>query len=87
MNVEKVDQKFMKKILLTISVLVNLVLIMGANYPVKEDNKQNVVKKASTCGYTIVEFGKGVNCQGDTILLVKKKGLQMQAEEAHQEAI
>lgn len=77
----------MKKVLVTISVLANLVLIMGANYPIKADKKSNMVKKASGCGYTIVEFGKGVNCHGDTILLVKKNGLQMRAEKADQDAM
>jgi len=70
----------MKKILLTISVVLNLVLIMGASFPIRD--KKNEIKKPSTCGYTIVEFGKGVDCKGDTIRLIKKNGVQVRAAEA-----
>jgi len=30
-------------------------------------------------GYTIVEYGKGVNCKGDTVALEKRGGLQVLA--------
>jgi hypothetical protein len=34
-------------------------------------------------GYTITEFGKGINCNGDTIRLTRKNGLQVYLESKH----
>ncbi len=37
-------------------------------------------KEKATCpGYTIIAFGKGINCYGDTVALTKKQGLQVLA--------
>ena len=33
--------------------------------------EKKVIKKKKSCGYTIISNGKGVDCNGDTITLVK----------------
>lgn len=35
--------------------------------------------KATCPGYTIIEYGKGINCYGDTVVLTRKEGLQVLA--------
>jgi hypothetical protein len=70
----------MKRILLTASVLVNLVLIISADFrnPALAELKQTAPKKEiKACGYRILEFGKGIDCHGDTIRLEKRKGVQV----------
>lgn len=37
----------------------------------------HVAERAGCRGYTIIEYGKGINCLGDTVILEKKGGLQM----------
>lgn len=35
-------------------------------------------EQATICkGYTIIEYGKGVDCHGDTVFLEKRGGLQV----------
>ena len=63
----------MKKVFFSALVLVCLVMtIVAADFrtiPYLFDSD----KKACT-GYTIIEFDKGVDCNGDTIRLVRKNG-------------
>lgn len=66
----------MKKILFLFSVVLLLVALLGADI---RREKQAVAEvraeeKISCRGYTIIEFGKGINCDGDTVRLVKVKG-------------
>lgn len=68
----------MKKLLFTLSILLNLALLSAADFQ-DQRNAKSVLKKTSACGYTIVEFGKGVDCHGDTIMLKKINGLQVRA--------
>lgn len=46
-----------------------------------DELSEGVLKRPSqNCkGYTIVEYGKGVNCKGDTVALEKRGGLQVLA--------
>jgi hypothetical protein len=62
----------MKKLssLVAISVLL-CVLMSGGNrssQSTSQDEKKNCI------GYTIIEAGKGINCSGDTVNLVRKQG-------------
>jgi hypothetical protein len=76
----------MKKIILALTIMLILVVMVGANFkgndvaPVAAE-----VPKKPCYGYTIIEFGKGINCDGDTIKLVKVNGGQqlMQHPEAN----
>ena len=60
----------------------NLLLITAADFKAKEEVMvpKPLVKKKTTCGYTIIEFGKGVDCNGDTIKLAKVNGIQVRID-------
>ncbi len=68
----------MKKLIFTPVILMGLTVLMGADF-----HRQNAhgakppAKEKKFCnGYTIVEFGKGIDCNGDTVKLVKINGVQ-----------
>jgi hypothetical protein len=65
----------MKKVVLTLAVLIVLVVLIGADIRRKETTPTTMPKK-SCYGYTIIEFGKGIDCNGDTVKLVKVNGGQ-----------
>ena len=59
----------MKRILFVLSVVVCvLVLFTGFAFMTKEE------VKPSCNGYVVIEAGKGIDCNGDTIRLEKKYG-------------
>ena len=65
----------MKKIFLLFSVILMLVVLVGADIRrEKEGTPETAIKKKNCYGYTIIEFGKGINCKGDTVKLIKVKG-------------
>ena len=70
----------MKKIFLTIWSVAMIIMLVGANVRDSEQSKPKV-KKSSGCGYRIVEFGIGVDCNGDTVRLTKSKGFQSLAKQ------
>lgn len=63
----------MKKVLFSVVVLVCLVMIIAAANFRSMPQITNPVKSACA-GYTIIEFDKGVDCNGDTIRLERKNG-------------
>ena len=75
-----ITMKSMKKIIFTISILANLVLITAADFKSKPEVAAAPAKQKSVCGYRIVEFGKGVDCNGDTIKLAKVNGVQVRID-------
>ncbi|HEX8038216.1 MAG TPA: hypothetical protein VF490_03675 [Chryseosolibacter sp.] len=65
----------MKTIFLLFGLVLMLVTLLGADIRRKKEATKPVVAEKAPCyGYTIIEFGKGVNCHGDTVKLVKVKG-------------
>jgi hypothetical protein len=67
----------MKKFVFALTVMILLVVMISAN--IERDYTQPVAAKTQKkpCyGYTIIEFGKGINCDGDTVKLVKVNGGQ-----------
>lgn len=65
----------MKTIFLLFGVVLTLIVLLGAD--IRRDKEAAVmpaVEKLPCYGYTIIEFGKGINCHGDTVRLVKVKG-------------
>lgn len=66
----------MKKIFFLFSVVLILVVLLGADIRrEKQAVKAPPAEEKIFCkGYTIIEFGKGINCDGDTVRLVKVKG-------------
>jgi hypothetical protein len=72
----------MRKIILAFSVIAMLLVLIGADIR-RNDSSNNAVeipKKKKCLGYTIIEFGKGIDCNGDTVKLVKVNGVQVLAE-------
>lgn len=64
----------MKKIFLLFSIVLMLVVLVGADIRrEKESSREAEVEKKPCYGYTIIEFGKGINCHGDTVKLEKMK--------------
>lgn len=72
----------MKKVVSTLCALVMLLVLIGADIRRKDSpTTQMVPQKKSRCyGYTIIEFGKGIDCNGDTVKLVKVNGGQRLAD-------
>lgn len=65
----------MKKIFLLFSIVVMLVVLLGADIRRKKEALLTPEEDKKPCyGYTIIEFGKGINCHGDTVMLTKVKG-------------
>ncbi len=67
----------MKKVIGTLSAIGLFVVLIGAD--IRRNEPSTTIKnepKKPCYGYTIIEFGKGVNCKGDTILLEKVNGGQ-----------
>jgi hypothetical protein len=67
----------MRKTVLILAVLIVIVLI-AADFK-KENTTASLQvnpQKKPCYGYTIIEFGKGIDCNGDTVKLVKVKGGQ-----------
>lgn len=64
----------MKKIFLLFSVVLILVVLVGADIRRKKEATSSSAEKKPCYGYTIIEFGKGINCNGDTVKLNKVKG-------------
>ncbi|MBT1701925.1 hypothetical protein [Chryseosolibacter indicus] len=64
----------MKKLIIAPGLAALVFVLIGADIP-KNESAQNAsnasVVKKKCVGYTIIEFGKGVDCNGDTVKLVK----------------
>lgn len=50
-----------------------------SSFSVNDNSGSNTISKTMCSGYTIVEYGRGVNCHGDTVALQKIGGLQVLA--------
>lgn len=60
----------MRKVLSWVGIGVLLCLmILGADF-----RSSALVQIKKNCGYTIIEAGKGLNCEGDTVRLIKRQG-------------
>lgn len=67
----------MKKILFAVGVLIVPVVMISASVERHAGGSTAVNTSKKPCyGYTIIEFGKGINCDGDTVKLVKVNGGQ-----------
>src|SRR5690606_22780488 len=68
------NPKFMRRVIPTL-LISSAFLLTGAHIHDKSPSSPAILRKPCY-GYTIVEFGKGVDCNGDTINLVKVPGGQ-----------
>ncbi len=65
----------MKKIILLFSIVLMLLVLLGTDIRRKKEIASSSAAETKPClGYTIIEFGKGINCDGDTVKLLKVKG-------------
>ena len=65
----------MKKIFLLFGLVVMLVVLLGADIRRKKEAASALAVENKPCfGYTIIEFGKGINCDGETVQLSMVKG-------------
>ena len=69
------NYEIMKKIFLVFSVVLMLIVLLGSDIRRKKEAASAAAAEKKPCyGYTIIEFGKGLNCKGDTVSLTKIKG-------------
>ena len=73
----------MRKVLVACAVVTVLTGILGADIRRESTVSAQEEKKKPCYGYTIIEFGKGINCNGDTVKLVKVNGGQQLAQFAN----
>jgi hypothetical protein len=74
----------MRKVVVALTVMTLSVVMIGADIRRTDTPQAQPVKaepKKKCYGYTIIEFGKGVNCHGDTINLVRVDGIQRMENE------
>lgn len=74
----------MRKVVVALTVMTLSVVMIGADIRRTDTPPAQPVKaepKKKCYGYTIIEFGKGVNCHGDTINLVRVDGIQRMENE------
>ena len=65
----------MKKVFLVVVVFLSLAMIVvAADFRKIPSFLQEQTPKNSCLGYTIIEFDKGIDCNGDTVTLVRKNG-------------
>jgi len=62
----------MKRLLLVVGVVLTIGLL-GTGFVRKGATESASLKKSCT-GYVVIEVDKGIDCNGDTIRLVKKHG-------------
>lgn len=74
----------MKKVVLTLPVLVMLLALIGADIRGRETTTSATAPRKFCKGYTIIEFGKAIDCHGDTLRLVKVHGGQEAFKEEKQ---
>jgi hypothetical protein len=73
-------QSPMKRVVVALAVMMLLVVLIGADIRRTDSTPPvqavKIQAKKKCYGYTIIEFGKGINCKGDTINLVRVDGIQ-----------
>jgi hypothetical protein len=74
----------MRRVILALSFLAILIVIVGADFRRTESTNVSstekvIIHKKKCVGFTIIEFGKGIDCNGDTVKLVRKNGVQVLA--------
>jgi hypothetical protein len=63
----------MKRFIVSMSAAISIgCILMGADF--KQQVVSKPILKKHCVGYTIIEAGKGIDCHGDTVKLVKKHG-------------
>lgn len=67
----------MKRTVQALAIPFVALVMIGADFRSEEPRTEApVVSKRPCYGYVIIEFGKGIDCHGDTVKLAKVKGGQ-----------
>jgi hypothetical protein len=65
----------MKRIISTLLIIVCFIVMMtSADFNNSPQTHVAQIKKQHCFGYTVIEAGKGIDCYGDTVNLVKRYG-------------
>jgi hypothetical protein len=65
----------MKRVLFVVAIIVcAIVMVTEANVRSFPKLLPSKITKKSCVGYTVIEAGKGIDCNGDTLTLVKRNG-------------
>lgn len=64
----------MKTIFLLFGIVLIIISLVGADLRREKENTEPEISREPCYGYTIVEFGKGIDCYGDTVTLTKVQG-------------
>ena len=67
----------MKRILGALCMIMTALLLSGVNLHGSVAENPPKKKYSPSCGYTIIEFGLGIDCNGDTVKIIKKNGAQV----------
>ncbi|MFZ6010870.1 MAG: hypothetical protein ACOYXT_11050 [Bacteroidota bacterium] len=71
----------MKKVFATFAILLFMAILSGADTRGHEDHFTRTAPRKKCIGYTIIEFGKGLDCHGDTVKLIRLNGVQVLASQ------
>jgi hypothetical protein len=63
----------MKQVFIVLAVVM-VIVISGMGFSTGKTNDQPKPVKRNCAGYMVIEANKGVDCNGDTIKLVKRNG-------------
>jgi hypothetical protein len=64
----------MKRFIVALSLISASLLFAGVTFRGSDPTPPVLKKYAPSCGYTIIEYGKGIDCNGDTVKIVHKNG-------------
>jgi len=69
----------MKRIIGSFGMIALAMLLAGVSFhsPVKSRPVMAEKKYKPSCGYTIIEFGIGIDCNGDTVRITRTNGAQV----------
>jgi hypothetical protein len=67
----------MKRFIVALSLISVSLLLSGVTFHQPEAATPVLKKYSPSCGYTIVEYGVGIDCNGDTVRIEKKHGAQI----------
>jgi hypothetical protein len=70
------NDEIMKRCLLALTMIILSIALSSVSFREPEPSIQSVRKYSPSCGYTIIEFGVGIDCNGDTVKIVRKNGGQ-----------
>lgn len=77
-SIARKKQHNMKRFIVALSLISVPLLFSGVTFYQPEAASPPTLKKYSpSCGYTIIEYGVGIDCNGDTVRIKKQHGAQI----------